>query len=55
MEWKITFASDLMNRKMYMMYINTIKDLKELSQKYNERLIIDFVNNEIIVYDYYVE
>ena len=55
MEWKIMFASDLMNRKMYMTHINTIQELKELSQKYNERLIIDFVNNKIIVYDYYVE
>ena len=56
MEWKITFASDLIwDKKTYMTNINTIEDLKKLSQKYNERLIIDFVKNEITVYDDYVE
>lgn len=56
MEWKITFASDFEDRKAYTMNINTLEELKKLSQKYNnERLIVNFVNNTIIVYDYYVE
>lgn len=56
MEWKIMRASDIFKEeKAYMANIDTIQDLEELSQKYHQRLIIDFVEKEIIIYDYYVE
>lgn len=56
MEWKITFASDVgKGKKMYTTHINTLEELKELSQKYNEALIVNFVNNEIIIYDADIE
>ena len=48
MEWKIMLASE---EKAHMTHINTIQDLKKLSQIFNARLIIDFVKNEIIIDD----
>lgn len=56
MKWKIMRASDIFKEeKAYMANIDTIQNLKELSQKFNARLIVDFVNNEIIIYDDFVE
>lgn len=37
------------------MVINSIDDLKKISKQHNARLIIDFDDHEIIIYDDYVE
>lgn len=55
MEWSMSFASDLWNVKSRKITINTLEDLQALAEKYKERLIVDFTEHEIIVYDYYVE
>ncbi len=55
MEWNISFASDMWMKKPREIIINTLEDLQALAEKYKERLIVDFAEHEIIVYDYYVE
>lgn len=55
MKWSMSFASDVWNAKPQKITINTLKDLQALAEKYKQRLIIDFEEHEITVYDYYVE
>ena len=56
MKWKIILTSDLsIEEKIHMTNIDTIQDLKRLSQMFNARLIIDFVKNEIIIDDVFIE
>lgn len=52
MEWKIILASE---ETAHITHINTIQDLKRLSQMFNARLIINFVKNEIIIDDNFIE
>ena len=54
MRFKVTRASDWDNRHFYEEF-ETLQDLKEFCEEENNSLIIDFRNNTIIVYDYYVE
>lgn len=35
--------------------VNTLDDLERLQSRYEARLIVDFENKEIVVYDDYVE
>ena len=35
--------------------INSLEDLEKLSKEFNDALIIDFDDHEIIIYNYYVE
>lgn len=49
-------ASDLFKEETaHMTHIDTIQGLKRLSQMFNARLIIDFVKNEIIIDDNFIE
>lgn len=55
MKWNMFFASDVCGAKSRKITINTLEDLQALAKKYKQRLIVDFEEYEIIVYDYYVE
>lgn len=53
MDWELNFASDWSKRET--MRIETIHDLEALYHKYDKRLIVDFRNRLVIIYDDYVE
>lgn len=53
MNWELNFASDW--RKREIVRIETIRDLEALYHKYGEKLIIDFEDRLVIIYDDYVE
>lgn len=55
MEWRMSFASNMWSAKPQKITINTLEDLQTLAEKYKQRLIVDFEEREITVYDYYVE
>lgn len=53
MDYELRFASNVY--KTETVHIDTIEDLKALYNKYDARLIIDFDDHYILVYDYYIE
>ncbi len=56
MKFNLIFASTIMSSdKGVEIEINTLEDMEKLSQKYNEQLIVDFKEKDIVVYDSYWE
>lgn len=53
MNWELNFASDW--RKRETVRIETIRDLEALYHKYGKKLIVDFEDRLVIIYDDYVE
>ena len=53
MDYELRFASNW--NKTETVHIDTIEDLKALYNKYEARLIIDFDDHYILIYDYYIE
>ena len=41
-------------RKVFV-YINSLEELKELSEIFGEKLVLDFEEAEIVIYDNYIE
>lgn len=55
MQFKLRKASDLFKDNQEDVDISTLEDLQELCLRYDQELIVDFRDNTIVVYDYFVE
>lgn len=53
MNWKLEFASNW--NRIETVRIKTLKDLEALYTKYGTKLIVDFKDHRIMVYDGYIE
>lgn len=55
MQFKLRKASDHFMENQEDVYICTLEQLQELSQRYGHELIIDFDLGTIVVYDSFIE